>query len=76
MSGYVNCGCRDCFEVTVGEPGEFCTDCEEAGCEEDSECCADGAYGTDTAWTFCDKCKTHIDPDADNGTHECSPDHA
>ncbi len=32
------------------------------------------AREAEEAWTFCDKCKTHIDPDADNGVHECSPD--
>lgn len=41
MSGYVNCGCRDCFEITIGEPGEFCDECVEAGCEPDHECCVE-----------------------------------
>jgi len=45
--GYHNCACRDCFELYVGEPGELCDDCEEAGCEPDDECCAPGAYGSD-----------------------------
>ena len=59
MSGYVNCGCRDCFEIAIASdddaPGEtLCNECEEAGCEahhdgEDrgSECRAPGAYGQD-----------------------------
>jgi hypothetical protein len=25
--------------------GAFCGDCQEAGCEEDEECQAEGAYG-------------------------------
>ena len=43
--GYIDCGCRDCFEIAIGEPGEFCHECIEAGCEPDKECCAPGAYG-------------------------------
>ena len=38
MSGYVNCACRDCFEIAISgdddENGTFCSDCEEAGCEK------------------------------------------
>lgn len=45
MSGYIDCGCRDCSEITIGEQGEFCDECVEAGCEEDSECCRSDAYG-------------------------------
>ena len=34
-SGYTNCKCRDCFELTVSdnvnEP-EFCSGCDEVGC--------------------------------------------
>ncbi len=41
MSGYINCGCRDCFELTIGEPGDFCDECIEAGCEPDHECCVE-----------------------------------
>lgn len=44
MSGYVDCGCRDCFEIAI-EPGCMCSQCVEAGCEPNSECCAPGAYG-------------------------------
>jgi hypothetical protein len=43
MSGYKYCDCRDCFELTCG--AEFCHGCEEAGCEPDSECEAEDAYG-------------------------------
>lgn len=38
MPGYVHCGCRDCMETTIGEPGELCDECEEAGCDPNSEC--------------------------------------
>jgi hypothetical protein len=41
ISGYVPCGCRDCFEIAIGEIGAFCHECEEAGCEPDSECCVE-----------------------------------
>lgn len=37
-AGYQHCGCRDCFEVAIGHPGDFCWECDEAGCEPDSEC--------------------------------------
>jgi hypothetical protein len=48
MSGYTDCACRDCFEIAIGEPGEaFCHACEEAGCEGDGECDAEGAYSCD-----------------------------
>ncbi len=41
-SGVFSCGCRDCFEVVYGMPGDFCSECEDAGCEPDKECCAPG----------------------------------
>ena len=44
MSGYVHCGCRDCFEIAVGEPGCMCHACEDAGCEADQACEAPHAY--------------------------------
>lgn len=51
MSGYVDCGCRDCFDVAIasdGELGALCGDCEEAGCEADAgECARQDAYGGD-----------------------------
>ena len=43
--GYRSCFCRDCFDTTIGPPGEFCTECEEAGCTPDSDCARDDAYG-------------------------------
>ncbi len=73
MSGYIDCGCRDCFEIAIGEPGDFCSGCEKAGCEPDSECCQESAYGgsgddeavTETAVTemvcACPDCKSAID---------------
>lgn len=45
MTGYVDCGCRDCFEIAIGEPGCMCSECVKAGCEPGSECQAPGAYG-------------------------------
>ena len=44
-AGYVYCGCRDCFEITIGAPGTLCSECVEAGCDPDKECSAPGAYG-------------------------------
>lgn len=51
MSGYQNCACRDCFEIYVGEPGELCHLCEDAGCdaEGESECKGDHSYGGEGA---------------------------
>ena len=47
MSGYVHCGCRDCFEIAIGEVGDLCHECETAGCEADAgEYQAPGAYGS------------------------------
>lgn len=47
MSGYVDCGCRDCFEIAIGEPGALCHACKTAGCDPERECQAAGAYGQD-----------------------------
>lgn len=47
-SGYTDCRCRDCFELVVSDDEDnpdFCSDCEEAGCEDDEECCSPFAYG-------------------------------
>lgn len=49
-SGYVPCKCRDCFETAIADDmtkGAFCSECDDAGCEEDEECQAEGAYGGD-----------------------------
>lgn len=49
-TGYTSCACRDCMEIAIGVSGEaFCHECEEAGCEHDEECQADGAYGCEEA---------------------------
>ena len=47
--GYVECDCRDCFEVAVARDNDgphFCHGCAEAGCEahagECKRCDADG----------------------------------
>lgn len=45
--GYRHCHCRDCFELTIGPPGEMCDHCEAAQCEPDSECQWEGAYGAE-----------------------------
>lgn len=46
-SGYVDCACRDCFDIAIGEPGDLCSECEDAGCEPDNgECQRDDAYGS------------------------------
>jgi len=37
QSGYQHCACRDCFELIVGKPGDFCDGCEEAGCPDYQE---------------------------------------
>lgn len=45
MSGYVDCACRDCFNIAIGEAGRaLCHACEEAGCEKDCECERSDAY--------------------------------
>ena len=47
-SGYTDCKCRDCFDTTVSNTSDpdFCSECENAGCEEgDQQCSRDDAYG-------------------------------
>ena len=39
--GYQPCGCRDCIDIAVGEPGALCWACEEAGCDGEGECSRD-----------------------------------
>jgi hypothetical protein len=41
------CACRDCFEITAGNAGSLCWECEEAGCEAgaEEECQRAEAYG-------------------------------
>ena len=46
--GYVDCACRDCFEIAIGAPGvAMCHGCEDAGCEAgaEQECEAPHSYG-------------------------------
>lgn len=49
MSGYTDCGCRDCFDIAVSNDmnhPDLCNDCKGAGCEiDDGECQRDNAYG-------------------------------
>lgn len=48
MSGYTDCPCRDCFEISIDHA--LCSDCEAAGCEPnaETECQSPHAYGGDT----------------------------
>lgn len=51
-SGYTQCKCGGCFDVTVSDDEtvpELCSCCEEAGCSghEGDECRRDDAYGQD-----------------------------
>lgn len=50
-SGYVDCGCRDCFEGPImGYPGDYCDGCVKAGCEHGKECSNPSAYsGSDAS---------------------------
>lgn len=47
MSGYIDCGCRDCFGIAIGKPGDMCSDCEDAGCEKDQTCSVEYDLGCD-----------------------------
>lgn len=48
MSGYIDCACRDCFEIAIGPVGTLCPECEEAGCDAFyTECCRPDAYGVE-----------------------------
>lgn len=56
QGGYVNCACRDCFEIAISGAGEptLCNECEDAGCgpegtDGEGECLAPDAYGVDCA---------------------------
>lgn len=33
-SGYVSCACRDCPEIAIGIPGDFCWACIKGGCPD------------------------------------------
>lgn len=47
-SGYHSCPCRDCFLIAIGcdddNTPHLCSDCEDSGCVEDSECQNPCAY--------------------------------
>ncbi len=52
MSGYMHCTCRDCFELLVGNEGDYCDGCQAAGCPDyqgvegmNQECLRPDAYG-------------------------------
>ena len=52
MAGYMDCTCRDCFALIVGDSGDYCDECIEAGCPDyqgvegmSQECQSAGAYG-------------------------------
>jgi hypothetical protein len=47
MSGYTDCPCRDCFEVSMDH--DLCHECVTAGCsaDGDEECNSPYAYGMD-----------------------------
>jgi hypothetical protein len=65
MSGYVPCGCRDCFDVAISstDAPALCLLCKDAGCDisygEDSgsDCQRDDAYGVEE----CPACGDPID---------------
>jgi hypothetical protein len=49
MACYIDCSCRDCFEIAIAdstaEPA-LCLECEQAGCDESGalECCGTHSY--------------------------------
>jgi hypothetical protein len=48
QSGYVDCKCRDCFDVAIADDvrkGAFCHKCQDAGCTSTGECQRSDAYG-------------------------------
>lgn len=66
-SGYRPCACRDCMETVIGGPGAMCWECEEAGCEPNKECQAEGAYGGGAEWTRPSGGKKRMAPVSDLG---------
>ena len=77
MSGYTQCRCRDCFEIAVSDDDDspdFCGACEEAGCEDDSECLArcEYCYSSDHETDECDadaRCERCGGADHDESEH-------
>lgn len=57
MSGYVHCGCRDCFDIVIatdsnviGGVHPLCDECADAGCGDSwggCERCSDGTCSHD-----------------------------
>lgn len=46
--GYLDCACRDCFEIAIGPIGTLCSDCKGAGCDAFyTECRAPRADGAE-----------------------------
>lgn len=46
-TGYIDCACRDCFEIAIGPVGAMCAECGEAGCDAFyTECRRSDAYDT------------------------------
>lgn len=60
--GYCSCSCPDCFEIAIeGDEDEeitLCHECEEAGCDGESECEATHAYcsGAEDDDGYCTDC--------------------
>lgn len=47
-TGYVDCSCRDCFDIAIGPLGTLCHDCADAGCDAFyTDCQRSDAYGAD-----------------------------
>jgi hypothetical protein len=67
-SGYVNCACRDCFDVAIASDDSqpaLCAECEEAGCdcEGASECERSDAYECDESDDESDDCEALDKPE-------------
>jgi hypothetical protein len=40
-SGYMSCGCPECFEIAIGSADDaivLCWECKEAGCDAEGSC--------------------------------------
>jgi hypothetical protein len=48
-SGYRPCACRDCFDTAIGIVGAMCLECQEHGCDYQSDCERPDAYGAEEA---------------------------
>ena len=49
-SGYTPCACRDCMETAISDDmskPDMCHECQDAGCEPDSECQVEPDYDVD-----------------------------